>query len=155
MYHITMRTSAEGERGLPVAASFLRLLREDGRFMLEPATREFWEQFGDDKGTGLSSGHDHLREPGTVRWFLSSVVRRNQRSIRPMTKVDWADFNEFVNDYLDGVGRIMLKAGHPFSAEVKASSYVVRLRDMRRETFVPGDYHGIKSQWSPAVCHGL
>lgn len=60
------------------------------------------------------------------------------RKTRYLDHPRWIEFNHIINDWLDTLGA---------SAEVKSSSYVIRTRKRRRETFLPGDYHGAQSTW--------
>ncbi len=82
-----------------------------------------------------------------TRVAISQVLAKEHydngsRKTRYLDHNRWIEFNRIINDWLDEI---------EVSAEVKSSSYVIRTRSRRRETYVPGDYHGAESVWTDTL----
>lgn len=59
-----------------------------------------------------------------------------------LTHQQWIDVDELVNDLLDA-----WRDDYDISADVKTSSYMVRVKGQRRKGYEPGDFHGVNAEW--------
>lgn len=59
-----------------------------------------------------------------------------------MNKGSWIDFNHFVNDWLDDEG---------LEADVRSSSFKLRVGRLRRMGFDPKDYEGKRARWMQCI----
>ena len=105
-------------------------------FVLEDPPRGGVKLFVTKKVTG--DGTSIAIGLGRVRLDEHRIDNRSKRRTKTLSPDDWIVFNNVVNDWLDARG---------WSAEVKSSSYVIRLRNKRRVTFTPGNYHGVDDEW--------
>lgn len=99
----------------------------------------------------VGSDRASRKHPGTVTRLEVSTVRlvqakkrrahpnASERMSKCLSHEDWIAFNELVNDWLD-------KAG--LSAEVRSSSYVIRVPLKRRVTYSPGNFAGAGDEWA-------